>query len=166
MEIAPETIEVRKLNENMKILMEQKLGGGRNQSLKFEILSIFLSHLVFSYHTHLHSHPYLNFQHNPALICSGKLKKWNTVDEVHRTVEIPEAPNRKSGPVNVPLPPPPPPPPLPGGLKPPPVHLMKPLRIATDESVGPPSPTTSSFYSPGMKNAPKSCIQLVLTRQT
>ena len=80
---------------------------------------------------------------------SAKLKKWNTVDEVHRTVEIPEAPNRKSGPaVNTALPPPPPPPPLPGGLKPPPIHLMKPLHVVTG-SEGPPSPGSSSFYSPG-----------------
>ncbi len=83
---------------------------------------------------------------------SGKLKKWNTVDEVHRTTatEIPEAPNRKSGgTVNATLPPPPPPPPLPGGLKPPLIHLMKPLHVVTG-SEGPPSPGSSSFYSPGM----------------
>ena len=79
----------------------------------------------------------------------GKLKKWNTVDEVHKTMVIPEAPNRKTGPViSGALPPPPPPPPLPGGLKPPPIHLMKPLHVVTGPEE-PPSPESSSFYSPG-----------------
>ena len=82
----------------------------------------------------------------------GKLKKWNTVDEVHKTIEIPEAPNRKTGPViSGALPPPPPPPPLPGGLKPPPIHLMKPLHVVTG-SEEPPSPESSSFYSPGRRS--------------
>ena len=34
LEIAPETIEVRKLSENRKMLLEQKLGGGKTQPMK------------------------------------------------------------------------------------------------------------------------------------
>ena len=78
----------------------------------------------------------------------GKLKKWDTVDEVHRTIDIPEAPKvgssgkmkvDKSG---IPLPPPPPP-----------AHLLKQLHIQTKndkgaDDNGDKSPI-SSFYSPG-----------------
>ena len=81
---------------------------------------------------------------------SGKLKKWDTVDEVHRTVDIPEAPKvgssgklkvDKSG---IPLPPPPPS-----------AHLLKELHIDTrndksrenNEQAG--GSPISSFYSPG-----------------
>jgi guanyl-specific ribonuclease Sa len=46
LEIAPETIEVRKLSENRKLLMEQKLGGG-NFSL-FKDFFICFQHNVFS----------------------------------------------------------------------------------------------------------------------
>ena len=78
----------------------------------------------------------------------GKLKKWDTVDEVHRTIDIPEAPKvgasgkpkvDKSG---IPLPPPPPP-----------AHLLKQLHVDTkhgkerDEKAG--GSPVSSFYSPG-----------------
>jgi hypothetical protein len=44
LEIAPETIEVRKLSENRKLLMEQKLGGG-TFSFIFSLLITFL-HLL------------------------------------------------------------------------------------------------------------------------
>ena len=79
----------------------------------------------------------------------GKLKKWDTVDEVHRTIDIPEAPKvgasgkpmvDKSG---IPLPPPPPP-----------AHLLKQLHVDTkqekrdhEKSGG---SSVSSFYSPGI----------------
>ena len=79
----------------------------------------------------------------------GKLKKWDTVDEVHRTIDIPEAPKvGSSGKIKVdksgiPLPPPPPP-----------AHLLKQLHVDTkhskkdneQQSGGSP---ISSFYSPG-----------------
>ena len=80
----------------------------------------------------------------------GKLKKWDTVDEVHRTtgLVIPEAPKvgGASGKIQVdkngiPLPPPPPP-----------AHLSKLLHVETaatlngGEAGGSP---VSSFYSPG-----------------
>ena len=74
---------------------------------------------------HTQSPPFLFI---PALTHApvGKLKKWDTVQEVHQTTEIPMAPSRKaSRPGEIPLPPPPPPPasglplramlPLPGG---------------------------------------------------
>jgi hypothetical protein len=47
LEIAPETIEVRKLSENRKLLMEQKLGGG-----------------TFSFIFSLYNHFFTCFQHN------------------------------------------------------------------------------------------------------
>ena len=76
------------------------------------------------------------------------MKKWDTVDEVHRTVDIPEAPKvgasgkpkvDKSG---IPLPPPPPP-----------AHLLKQLHVDTkhgkdNEREG--GSPVSSFYSPGI----------------
>lgn len=72
----------------------------------------------------------------------GKLKKWDTVDEVHKSIDIPEAPKKNgaapSG--NIPLPPPPPPGGLAGmaALS----NLMKPFSKTA------PSPD-SSIYSPG-----------------
>ena len=80
----------------------------------------------------------------------GKLKKWDTVDEVHRTIDIPEAPKvgtsekikvDKSG---IPLPPPPPP-----------AHLLKHLHVETrnekDSDARAGGSPVSSFYSPGKK---------------
>lgn len=75
----------------------------------------------------------------------GKLKKWDTVDEVNRSLEIPEAPNRaasqpgkKFSKVGIPLPPPPPP-------------EFNPLMKSWNQrsKSGKDSPD-SSFYSPGM----------------
>ena len=87
--------------------------------------------------------------HTYSLQIIGKLKKWDTVDEVHRTIDIPEAPKvGSSGKIKVdksgiPLPPPPPP-----------AHLLKQLHVDTkhskkdneQQSGGSP---ISSFYSPG-----------------
>ena len=77
----------------------------------------------------------------------GNLKKWDTVDEVNRSVIIPEAPKKDAQgvPGNIPLPPPPPPGGLAGvaALS----NLMKPFSKATQR--GSESPE-SSVYSPGM----------------
>ena len=82
----------------------------------------------------------------------GKLKKWDTVDEVHRTIDIPEAPKvGSSGKIRVdksgiPLPPPPPP-----------AHLLKQLHVANrngkdaDGNARAGGSPVSSFYSPGKK---------------
>ena len=87
--------------------------------------------------------------HTYSLQIIGKLKKWDTVDEVHRTIDIPEAPKvGSSGKIKVdksgiPLPPPPPP-----------AHLLKQLHVDTkhskkdNEQHSGGSPI-SSFYSPG-----------------
>ena len=77
----------------------------------------------------------------------GKLKKWDTVDEVHKSVDIPEAPKKNgSGPPgHIPLPPPPPPGGLAGmaALS----NLMKPFSKSARRA-GADSPD-SSVYSPG-----------------
>ena len=77
----------------------------------------------------------------------GNLKKWDTVDEVHKSVDIPEAPKKDAQgvPGHIPLPPPPPPGGLAGvaALS----NLMKPFSKATQR--GSESPA-SSVYSPGM----------------
>jgi len=125
LDMAPEAAEVRKLDDRRKKLMEQKLGGGESQNTEKQTACTLL----------LHPFP---------LPYTGKLKKWNTVDEVHRTVDIPEAPHRQSGLTRAPLPPPPPPPPLQGA--------MRPHGAAADENGEPPSPTGSSFYSPGKES--------------
>ena len=88
--------------------------------------------------------------HSLQICKTGKLKKWDTVDEVHRTIEIPEAPKVGDGSsgsgkprvnkTGIPLPPPPP------------AHLLKPLHVETSHdknaSKNGGSPV-SSFYSPG-----------------
>ena len=73
------------------------------------------------------------------------MKKWDTVDEVHKSIDIPEAPKKdaqSSG--HIPLPPPPPP----GGNLPGVAalsNLMKPFSKSTQRSESP----DSSVYSPG-----------------
>ena len=46
LEIAPETVEVRKLSENRKLLMEQKLGGGDFFNFKISKFKIFIFKLL------------------------------------------------------------------------------------------------------------------------
>ena len=70
------------------------------------------------------------------------MKKWDTVVEVHKTLDIPEAPNRsesgkKSSKAGIPLPPPPPPQ-IDGHPA-----LLKAFNKTNRES------PESSFYSPG-----------------
>ena len=78
----------------------------------------------------------------------GKLKKWDTVDEVHKSIDIPEAPKKNgSGPPgHIPLPPPPPPGGLAGmaALS----NLMKPFSKSARRAGATDSPD-SSIYSPG-----------------
>ncbi len=78
----------------------------------------------------------------------GKLKKWDTVDEVHKSIDIPEAPkkNGSGAPGNIPLPPPPPPGGLAGmaALS----NLMKPFSKSAQRAESP----DSSVYSPGTRH--------------
>ena len=89
----------------------------------------------------IYSFPFLHLSYK------GNLKKWDTVDEVHKSVDIPEAPKKDAQgvPGHIPLPPPPPPGGLAGvaALS----NLMKPFSKATQR--GSESPA-SSVYSPGM----------------
>ena len=75
----------------------------------------------------------------------GALKKWDTVDEVHKSVDIPEAPKKDAPSGHIPLPPPPPPGGLAGvaALS----NLMKPFAKSTQRGTESPD---SSVYSPGM----------------
>ena len=95
--------------------------------------SLFITYLFSSFFAHLSY--------------KGNLKKWDTVDEVHKSVDIPEAPKKDAQgvPGHIPLPPPPPPGGLAGvaALS----NLMKPFSKATQR--GSESPA-SSVYSPGM----------------
>ena len=90
------------LAEKKKLLMEQKLGAGNfPHSISISLPSeIFFT--VCTSITMLTKH---------VSSSKGKLKKWDTVDEVHKSIDIPEAP-KKNGThhgSHIPLPPPPPP---------------------------------------------------------
>ena len=100
------------------------------------------------------SAPY-TYLHHFVSFFQGKLKKWDTVDEVHKSIDIPEAPKKnapRGGPGgslhhNIPLPPPPPPA---GGLAGSMAalsNLMKPFSKSAARR-GAESPD-SSIYSPG-----------------
>ena len=94
---------------------------------------------------------FFDFHHlliaHPVLLSEGKLKKWDTVDEVHKSIDIPEAP-KKNGtippPGHIPLPPPPPPAQGLAGV----AALSSLMRSAKHRSGG--DSPDSSIYSPGI----------------
>ena len=120
--------EVGKLGEDRKKILEQKLRGGGGAGERSEtccsvvVLLVLLSTAVL--HKDLSALFLPSFRHflDPELhrarhAFSGKLKKWDNVENVAATAVIPDAPSRKNGGGgggggvggSIPLPPPPPP---------------------------------------------------------